>query len=97
MNPRKFLKIHPHVSTYSLHPNLTWLSIQVPTLHYIQTVTIKLFTQNLILKSIIPHLILVWFGTIKIQMLILSEEQLISWTGKEFSKTKCGWEGLNLY
>ena len=36
--------------------------------------TIKLFTQNLILKSIIPYPMLQRFGTIKIQMMILSEE-----------------------
>ena len=54
------------------------MSIQEPTLHYTQIVTIKLFTQNFILKSIIPHLILLRFRTIKIQMMILLEEQLIN-------------------
>ena len=56
-------------------------------MQYIQTVT-KLFAQNLMFKSIIPHPILVRFGTIKIQMMILSEEQLISSNGKELLKTK---------
>ena len=70
------------------YPNLTSLSIQEPTIHYIQITTIKLFVQNLILKSIIPQLIIVRFGPIKIQMMIFSEEQLISSTWKELSKTK---------
>ena len=56
-------------------------------MQYIQTVT-KLFAQNLMFKSMIPHPILVRFGTIKIQMMILSEEQLISSNGKELLKTK---------
>ena len=59
----------------TLHPNQTGLSIQEPTLHNIHAVTIKLFTQNVILKS-------------KIQMMILSEEQLISSTGKKLLKIK---------
>ena len=58
----------------------------LPSTEY-QTVNIKLFTQTLTLKSNIPHLILVRFGTIKIQM-ILSEEQLISSTGNEILKVK---------
>ena len=71
---------------FTSQPNLIVDSGTHP--HYIQTVTIKLFTQNLILKSIIPHLILVKFDTIKIQIMILSEEQLISSTGKELLTTK---------
>ena len=70
------LGLHHHVTTSSLHHNLTWSLIQGPTLHYIQTVTTKLFMQNLISKFIIPHVILARFGTIKIQMMILSKKQL---------------------
>ena len=63
------------------------LIVDSRTHHYTQTVIIKLLRQNLMLKSIVPHLNLK-FDTIKIQMMILSEGQLISSTGKELTKTK---------
>ena len=47
------------------------------------TVTIRLYTPNSILKSFIHHLTLGRFGTIKIQMLILSDDPLMNLTGIE--------------
>ena len=93
LSPPPFIhpSCHPH---RPLHPSCQH---QEPTVHYIQaviilqyiqSVTIKLFTQNLILKSIVPHLIFVRFATLKIQMMILSEKQLISSTCKKLFKVK---------
>ena len=51
--------------------------------HSTLTVTIRLFTPHLILKSFIHHLTLGRFSTIKIQMLILSDDPLMNLTGIE--------------
>ena len=80
-----FLTIRCHVLTKPLHPNLTWLSTQESNPYYIKNMMIKLFTQDWIEKSINPHLTLVRFGTITIQMVLLSEEQLFNSRKERFA------------
>ena len=64
---------------FTLH--IIYQSSQELSPHSILTVTIGLFMPNLILKSFIHHLALGRFGTIKIQMLILSDDPLMNLTG----------------
>ena len=47
-----------------------------------------MFTQNLLQRFIISHLTLMRFGIVTIQIMVLSEEQIISSTRKELLKTK---------
>ena len=62
---------------FTSQPNLSVESGTQPSLH---PVTIRLFTPKLILKSSTHHLTLARFGTIRILMLILSDDPLISLT-----------------
>ena len=63
-----YLKTHPRVLTQFLLRNLIYQLSQELSCHSTRTVTIRLFTLNLILKSFIHHPKLARFGTIKIQM-----------------------------
>ena len=65
---------------FTSQPNLSVETGTQPPLH---PVTIRLFTPYLILKSFTHHLTLVRFGTIKIQMLSLSDDPLMDLTGIE--------------
>ena len=65
---------------FTSQPNLSVESGSQLPLH---PVTIRLFTPYLILKSFNHHLTLVRFGTIKIQMLSLSDDPLMDLTGIE--------------
>ena len=56
--------------------NLIYQSSQELSPHSALTVTIRLFMPNLILKSFTHHLTLKRFGTINIQILILSDDPL---------------------
>ena len=66
--------------TQFLLRNLIYQSNQELSPHSTLTVTIRLFTPNLILKSFTHPLTLARFGTIKIQMLILSDDPLMNLT-----------------
>ena len=63
-----YLKTHPRVLTQFLLRNLIYQLSQELSCHSTRTVTIRLFTLNLVLKSFIHQPTLARFGTIKIQM-----------------------------
>ena len=75
------LEIPPRVLTSFLLRNLIYQSNQELSPHSTLTVTIRLFSSNLILKPFTHHLTLARFGTIKIQVLILSDDPLTNLTG----------------
>ena len=66
---------------FTSQPNLSVESGTQPSLH--PNPNIRLFTPNLTLKSFTHHLTLARFGTIRIQMLILSDDLLMNLTGME--------------
>ena len=95
------MKIHPHILTWFLLQNLIYQSNQKLSPQFTLTAIIRLFTVNLILKSFTHHLRQVTFGTIKIQMLILSDDPLTNLTGTQpfqiNMKTKKFWFSIKLF